>query len=89
VHRFQYIPTGCLLFLLKEGGRFGYGEPATQIEQESAFTCISHLVLHRIAASGSSNFNAMEVMANHRFVVGLQFGAAWTWSKVMDLTDRA
>ncbi len=32
----------------------------------------------------SSNYHSLQVSANRRFARGLQFGAAWTWSKAMD-----
>jgi hypothetical protein len=35
-------------------------------------------------ASSSSNYHALEVTANRRFVSGLDFGVGWTWSKWMD-----
>ncbi|MBM3744536.1 MAG: hypothetical protein FJW34_01915 [Acidobacteria bacterium] len=37
--------------------------------------------------SGISNYNSLQVTANRRFAQGLQFGAAWTWSKAMNLSD--
>ena len=36
---------------------------------------------------GTSNYHSLQVTANRRFQNGLQFGAAWTWSKAMDYTD--
>ncbi len=36
---------------------------------------------------GTSNYHSLQVTANRRFQRGLQFGAAWTWSKAMDYTD--
>jgi hypothetical protein len=35
--------------------------------------------------SGYSNYNALQVAANRRFIRGLQFGLAYTYSKTMDL----
>src|SRR5262249_5976004 len=32
-------------------------------------------------------YHALQVTANRRFQKGLQFGAAWTWSKAMDYND--
>ncbi|MBI4873960.1 MAG: carboxypeptidase regulatory-like domain-containing protein [Acidobacteria bacterium] len=34
--------------------------------------------------ASSSNYHSMQVTVNRRFARGLQFGAAWTWSKAMD-----
>lgn len=34
--------------------------------------------------STGSSYHSMQVQANRRFTRGLQFGAAWTWSKSMD-----
>ncbi|MFB3825342.1 MAG: carboxypeptidase regulatory-like domain-containing protein [Bryobacteraceae bacterium] len=34
--------------------------------------------------AASSNYHSLQVTANRRFARGLQFGAAWTWSKAMD-----
>ncbi|MDP2897665.1 MAG: carboxypeptidase regulatory-like domain-containing protein [bacterium] len=34
--------------------------------------------------ASSSNYHSLQVTANRRFARGLQFGAAWTWSKSMD-----
>jgi len=36
---------------------------------------------------GNSSYHSLEVSANRRFARGLQFGLAWTWSKVMDYND--
>jgi hypothetical protein len=38
-------------------------------------------------AAGSSSYHSMQVTARRRFAAGLQFGAAWTWSKAMDYVD--
>jgi hypothetical protein len=35
----------------------------------------------------SSNYNSLQVSARRRFSKGLQFGAAWTWSKTMGYAD--
>ena len=37
--------------------------------------------------SANSNYNSLQVAANRRFIKGLQFGVAYTWSKAMDLAD--
>ena len=37
--------------------------------------------------AGLSNYNALQVAVNRRFTRGLQFGAAYTWSKTMNFTD--
>ncbi|MDW8130258.1 MAG: carboxypeptidase regulatory-like domain-containing protein [Bryobacterales bacterium] len=34
--------------------------------------------------STGSHYNSMQLQVNRRFTRGLQFGAAWTWSKSMD-----
>jgi hypothetical protein len=34
--------------------------------------------------AASSNYHSLQVQANRRFARGVQFGAAWTWSKAMD-----
>ncbi len=36
--------------------------------------------------TGNSNYHS-QATANRRFIKGMQFGAAWTWSKAMDYTD--
>jgi hypothetical protein len=46
------------------------------------YTSISYL-----QASGISNYNSFQVSATHRFTSGIEFGASYTWSKTMDLTD--
>jgi len=38
--------------------------------------------------ASSSNFHSMQVQVNRRFSRGLQFGAAWTWSKSMDFASN-
>ena len=38
----------------------------------------------RIEFDATSNYNALQVSANRRFIRGVQFGLAWTWSKAMD-----
>ena len=35
----------------------------------------------------SSNYNSLQVSANRRFTHGLQFGVAYTWSKVLGVVD--
>lgn len=37
--------------------------------------------------ASSSNYHSLQVQAKRRFTAGLQFGAAWTWSKAMDFND--
>jgi hypothetical protein len=37
--------------------------------------------------AGSSNYHSLQVTARRRFSSGVQFGAAWTWSKAMGFTD--
>lgn len=37
--------------------------------------------------AGTSNYNALQVAVNRRFIRGLQFGVAYTWSKAMDYAD--
>lgn len=37
--------------------------------------------------ASSSNYHALQVQANRRFIKGLQFGVAYTWSKSMNFTD--
>ncbi|MGH9659255.1 MAG: hypothetical protein ACRD96_11980, partial [Bryobacteraceae bacterium] len=37
--------------------------------------------------ASSSNYHSMQVTANRRFARGLEFGAAWTWSKALDYND--
>ncbi len=36
----------------------------------------------------SSNYHSLQVSANRRFTRGMQFGAAWTWSKAMDVCEE-
>ena len=38
-------------------------------------------------AGASSSYHSLQVTARRRFTAGLQFGAAWTWSKAMDYVD--
>jgi hypothetical protein len=38
--------------------------------------------------ASSSNYHSMQVQVNRRFSRGLQFGAAWTWSKSMDFASN-
>jgi hypothetical protein len=37
--------------------------------------------------AGTSNYHSMQVQANRRFAQGLQFGLAWTWSKLMNFAE--
>jgi hypothetical protein len=37
--------------------------------------------------ASTSNYNSLQVAVNRRFIRGLQFGVAYTWSKTMDFTD--
>jgi hypothetical protein len=45
--------------------------------------------INAVEFSGISNYNSLQVTANRRLRSGLQFGAAYTWSKAMTLTDDA
>ncbi len=38
-------------------------------------------------AAGTSNYHSLQVTANRRLSRGLSFGAAWTYSKVLDFND--
>ncbi|HKQ80504.1 MAG TPA: carboxypeptidase regulatory-like domain-containing protein [Blastocatellia bacterium] len=38
--------------------------------------------------AGLSNYNALQVAVNRRFIRGLQFGVAYTYSKTMDYVDN-
>jgi Carboxypeptidase regulatory-like domain/TonB dependent receptor len=38
---------------------------------------------------GSANYNALQTTVNHRFANGFQFGAAYTWSKLIGNTGGA
>ncbi|MDQ2776921.1 MAG: Plug and carboxypeptidase regulatory-like domain-containing protein [Acidobacteriota bacterium] len=40
-----------------------------------------------LTPSSSSNYNGLQVTANHRLTHGLSFGVAYTYSKVMDFND--
>lgn len=40
-----------------------------------------------IEFAGSSNYHSMQTRVNRRFSRSFTFGAAWTWSKAMDLVD--
>jgi hypothetical protein len=37
--------------------------------------------------AGTSNYHSLQVTANRRFARGVEFGAAWTWSKAMNFND--
>jgi hypothetical protein len=37
--------------------------------------------------NATSSYHSLQVQANRRFARGVQFGAAWTWSKAMDYVD--
>ncbi len=43
-------------------------------------------IVQREPAS-SSNYHSLQVQLNRRFSKGIQFGAAWTWSKAMNYAD--
>lgn len=40
-----------------------------------------------IEMAGSSNYHSLQTQINKRFSKGLQFGAAWTWSKAMTIVN--
>jgi hypothetical protein len=46
------------------------------------YTGYTNLIYREWGAS--SNYHSLQVSANRRFAKGVQFGAAWTWSKSMD-----
>jgi hypothetical protein len=48
---------------------------------------VGYQTVQTLENSGLSNYNSLQVTGNRRFSKGLQFGAAWTWSKVMNLSD--
>ena len=56
--------------------------PDTFLAPYTGFQTISAL-----ENSGTSNYNSLQTTANRRFSRGLQFGAAWTYSKAMNLSD--
>jgi hypothetical protein len=68
-------------------------DPTTNRAYPKAFlvpyTGYTDLIYREWAAS--SNYHSLQVSANRRFARGLQFGAAWTWSKAMDYnsTDQS
>jgi carboxypeptidase family protein/TonB-dependent receptor-like protein len=37
--------------------------------------------------ASSSNYHSLQTQVNRRFSKGIQFGAAWTWSKAMNFAD--
>ncbi|MFB3828599.1 MAG: carboxypeptidase regulatory-like domain-containing protein [Bryobacteraceae bacterium] len=37
--------------------------------------------------ASSSSYHSLQVQAKRRFIAGLQFGLAWTWSKALDFND--
>jgi hypothetical protein len=43
-------------------------------------------IVQREPAS-SSNYHSLQLQLNRRFSKGIQFGAAWTWSKAMNYAD--
>jgi hypothetical protein len=45
--------------------------------------------INAVEYSGISNYNSLQATLNRRLRSGLQFGAAYTWSKAMNLTDDA
>ncbi len=44
--------------------------------------------INTIEPAGTSNYHSLQVSAKRRFAQGIQFGAAWTWSKAMDFNDQ-
>jgi hypothetical protein len=46
-----------------------------------------HGDIQYIEFASTSNYHSMQTQVNKRFGRGLTFGAAWTWSKAMDLVD--
>jgi hypothetical protein len=43
--------------------------------------------INQIESASSSNYHSLQVSANRRFARGVQFAAAWTWSKAMDFNS--
>ncbi len=41
-----------------------------------------------IENANTSNYNSLQVTARRRFAKGMQFGAAWTWSKTLTFVDE-
>ena len=48
---------------------------------------IGYSTVNYYEADSSSNYNALQVQANRRFAHGIQFQAAWTWSKYMSYSS--
>jgi hypothetical protein len=57
--------------------------PAAFLRPYPGFQSIGH-----IEWAGSSTYHSLQATANRRFARGLQFGAAWTWSKALDYNDN-
>lgn len=51
----------------------------------SPYTGYGNIIMHSYDAN--SSYHSLQVSANRRFAHGVQFGAAWTWSKAMDYVD--
>src|SRR4030095_13870560 len=50
--------------------------------------CSGYAAITYYDNAGYSNYNALQVAVNRRFIRGLQFGVAYTYSKAMDLVDN-
>jgi len=62
-------------------------EPGTALSTAFLTPIRGYTGIVEYEAAGSSSYHSLQVTANRRFAHGLQFGAAWTWSKAMDFED--
>ena len=77
------LPYGTL-FLPSSGDPTNPGRP---LPDSFLVPYVGYQTVQTLENSGLSNYNSLQVTGNRRFSKGLQFGAAWTWSKTMNLSD--
>ncbi len=62
--------------------------PAVPLPQAFLRPLVGHNNVNFREWAATSNYHSLQVSANRRFARGLQFGAAWTWSKALDFNDN-
>lgn len=76
------LPYGARFLAQNQDPTTGRPLPDNFLRPYPGFGSIGYL-----EPASSSSYHSLQVQANRRFSRGLQFGAAWTWSKAMDFTD--
>jgi outer membrane receptor protein involved in Fe transport len=62
--------------------------PGVPLPQAFLRPLVGHNNVNYREWAATTNYHSLQVSANRRFARGLEFGAAWTWSKALDFNDN-